>query len=301
VHCRLVPGDKIPSGKQHEDILEELRRQLYVKLKKVEGGKAEALDSDDDTASSAPCNDAVGRALEVVVPDSYVPCEMLLFCWHGPPSGDCITAFNLRTSEGPSKKARTNDISSCNISSSSSAESPESLEGEAAWSDSSALSRAAVISQKHSRSELRSLNKQQKSMKAATPLEEVVQQTSTKLAELTSVMTTAAAKQEARAARKQRISELEMMVKYSEGADREHAVRELRDFVLNTTTVQPLALTPVRVQIPRYVYIVRQALAYADHVLCACTVCDCVHYCRHMQLHPWQLHHCHCCGHPYSQ
>ena len=134
MHCRLVPGDKIPSGKQHEDILEELRRQLYVKLKKAEGGKAEALDSDDDTASSAPCNDVVGQALKVVVPDSYVPCEMLLFCWHGPPGGDCITAFNLRTSEGPSKKARTDDISSSgsNISSSSSAESPDSLESDAA-------------------------------------------------------------------------------------------------------------------------------------------------------------------------
>lgn len=62
MYFRLVPGDKIPSGKQHEDILEELRRQLYVKLKKAEGGKAEPVDSDDDTAASAPSNNIAGQA-----------------------------------------------------------------------------------------------------------------------------------------------------------------------------------------------------------------------------------------------
>lgn len=115
---------------------------------------------------------ATSTAVPKSMPENWVPKELLAFCWLGPLSGSCITAFGLETSEGPGKRSKAQPNSSGSMSSPGSSEACSSSDSEAA------LTQASVIDEAFSRSELRKLQKTKKGDTAAATLQVTLKENS---------------------------------------------------------------------------------------------------------------------------
>lgn len=189
--CRLVPSGKLPSGTQHEDILQRMCDELWLN---AGGSPADAevvdmsLDS-TDVADKAKTADADASANTVPatkakkepksMPEHWTPEAMLLFCWHGPLGGNCCQEFSLQSSEGPASPAGSPQYKKVKTESGST--NTSSSDSDSAASATSSLSRGAVMNEVKSRSDLRAAQKQKKESAATARLESMLQGNSDKL------------------------------------------------------------------------------------------------------------------------
>ena len=83
------------------DISEQARLPNCKAKRATVAPAQQAAGAENVAPAAAAALAAVTAAAPKDMPQDYVPTEMLLFCWLGPPSGSTITAFSLQCSEGP--------------------------------------------------------------------------------------------------------------------------------------------------------------------------------------------------------
>ena len=220
-----------------------MSEQARIATAKAKKAGAAAAGAENVPPAAAAALAAVKAAAPKDMPHDFVPTEMLLFCWLGPPSGKTIIAFSLQCSEGPPPASNKRPAVGSPDSSSSSSSSSES--------DVRALTQACVIQEAKNRSELRKIQKGHSSSGLQTALKESTEKMQEQLKELAATFAATSNKQidvakerniiakdkaeqqNAMDWRTQRISEMKVLIEVSEGESKKVAQADLREFVMN--------------------------------------------------------------------
>lgn len=155
------------------------------------------------------------------MPENWVPKELLAFCWLGPLSGNCITAFGLETSEGPGKRSKAPPSSSSSLSSPGSSSSSDSEV---------ALTQASVINEAFSRSELRKLQKTKKGDTAAAALQVTLKENSAAMGSKLEAMTAVIAAAHAESTRLAQ-EKTALATRQFEEQQKQRAIAQLRELI----------------------------------------------------------------------
>jgi hypothetical protein len=269
---RLLNEDgTIASGKQIEDMLLALLETLYQdKMSEKKSTHAAATAELAENGDSD--NDAAGTGGDPPMPDSFMPVDMLLFAYHGPPSGNPIDDFALEISDGPKKKKKRKEDHN-SASGGDDNDSVGEFQGRSADADvvngslnrqalrelgrgnrksSSSSSSISSSSSSSSSSSKRVANSSH--IATAAAMKESSAEMSARIDLMTAAMreaatarTAAAAATAANAARTQRITELRVKIDILSGDARQQAVDELVKFIdsgANAAAAAPAFVEP---------------------------------------------------------